>query len=113
MADKRAVARKLADAHYAYEPGNTKIFAIVARPECESLATEPIKLLEVNKLTIPSGIMPLGFDRDPTEGIPIPSVIVEVTPEELEKIKRSELRLPHDWTLGDLLPRPKPTRKGK
>jgi hypothetical protein len=95
----------LARAHYAHEPGITEIFAIFANAASEALPSEPIKLLEVNQNTIPSGIMPLGFDPAPASGVPFPSIIIEVTPDELEKIRRQELTLPDGWNLGPLVPR--------
>ncbi|MDB5310975.1 MAG: hypothetical protein JWO38_5177 [Gemmataceae bacterium] len=106
MVDKEEARRKLASAHYTFEPGITQIFTICAEPEYEARRGEPIKLLEVNQYTVPSGIMPLGFDPAPASGVPFPSVIVEVTPEEMGKIQRQELSLPNGWTLGPLLPRP-------
>ena len=103
--DKEEARIKLARAHYTYEPGITAIFAICTDAAHEVLPAEPIKLLEVNENTIPSGIMPLGFDASPANGIPFPSIIIEVTPEELEKIQRQELKLPDGWSLGSLIPR--------
>lgn len=105
MVDKDEARQKLAHAHYTHEPGITAIFTICANAAHEAQPFEPIKLLEVNENTIPSGIMPLGFDASPNNGIPFPSIIVEVTPEELEKIRRQELRLPEGWELGLLVPR--------
>jgi hypothetical protein len=86
MADKDEVARRLAEMHYRTEAGITQIFRITQKVEVEITPAEPIKLLEVNKHTIASGILPLGFDPAPANGIPFPSVIVEVTPAEFEKI---------------------------
>jgi hypothetical protein len=106
--DKEEVRIKLARAHYTYEPSITAIFTICTDAAHEALPSEPIKLLEVNANTIPSGIMPLGFDASPANGIPFPSVIIEVTPEELEKIQRQELKLPDGWSLGSLIPRSEP-----
>jgi hypothetical protein len=106
MADKDEAARKLAETHYRIEAGITQIFRITQKAEVEVVPAEPIKLLEVNQNTVPSGVMPLGFDAAPASGIPFPSVIVEVTPDEFEKIKRHELPLPEGWTLGELLPKP-------
>src|SRR6266849_4878457 len=105
MEDKEEVRKRLARAHYALEPGITEIFTIWGKPAYEALPSEPIKLLEVNQDTIPSGIMPLGFNPAPSSGFPFPSVIIEVTPQELERIRRRELVLPHGWTLGPLIPR--------
>ena len=105
MEDKEAARKRLARAHYELEPGITEIFTIWGDRAYEALPGEPIKLLEVNRDTIPSGIMPLGFNPAPASGFPFPSVIIEVTPQELERIRRQELVLPHGWTLGPLIPR--------
>ena len=94
----------LAQKHYGYEPAITEIRSLTSGA-VQGLA-EPIKLLEVNENTVASGIMPLRFDAVPGSGIPFPSVIVEVTPEEYERIKRNELRLPEGWSLGPVLPKP-------
>jgi hypothetical protein len=104
--DHEEAARRLAQKHYLYEPGITEIRAITSG--AIRGPNEPIKLLEVNTNTIASGIMPLRFDAAPASGIPFPSVIVEVTPEEYEQIKRNELKLPEGWSLGPLLPRTNP-----
>src|SRR5262245_7186482 len=81
VAEKAEVARELAKKHYAVESGITQIFTVWSEPQCEASRGEPVKLLELNRDTIPSGVMPLGFDAAPTSGIPFPSVIIEVTPE--------------------------------
>ncbi|MCI0378526.1 MAG: hypothetical protein L0215_13035 [Gemmataceae bacterium] len=107
MATKVEEMRKLASAHYRVEKGITHIFHITGDVEEEARAEEPIKLLEVNRYTIPTGIMPLSFGPAPAHGIHYPSIIVEVTPDEFQRIKRRELRLPNGWTLGDLLPKPR------
>ncbi|MCI0378944.1 MAG: hypothetical protein L0215_15155 [Gemmataceae bacterium] len=99
--------RKLADAHYRVEQGITHIFRITGAADAESRPEEPIKLLEVNRHTIPTGIMPLHFGPAPAHGIHYPSIIIEVTPAEFQRIKRRELPLPNGWTLGDLLPKPR------
>jgi hypothetical protein len=105
MVTKEEVLQELARKHYLAEPSITEIYSIHSRPEREAEPGEPIKLLEVNQDTIPSGIMPLGFDAVPASGFPYPSVIIEVTPEEMLKIRARELLLPHGWILGSLLPR--------
>lgn len=60
-------------------------------------------LLEVNEETTSSGVLPIYFGPDPASQIYHPSVIIEVTPEEYDKIARGELPLPNGWELGDLL----------
>jgi hypothetical protein len=101
MADKREAARRLAQAHYLVEPGLVSVFRLAGPAETDA---EPIKLLEVNRDTVPTGIMPLGFDAAPERGILYPSVIVEVTPEEYEQIRSGALALPNGWRIGDDIP---------
>jgi hypothetical protein len=105
VSDKDEVAKKLANKHYDIEPGITRIFKLRDRPELEGLSSAPIKLLEVNSDTAPSGIMPLHFGPMPGSGIPYPSVIVEVTPDEFERIKAHELKLPDGWTIDEEYPK--------
>ncbi len=101
MANKQEAARKLAQAHYLVEEGLVGVFRIVSKAETDA---EPIKLLEVNRDTVPTGIMPLGFDAAPERGIPYPSVIVEVTPEEYRQIQSAVLRLPNGWQIAEEIP---------
>lgn len=100
MINKDEQALRLAQAHFAVEAGITRIFRICGSADAELSQEEPIKLLEINRDTIPSGIMPLQFAPSPASGVHFPSVIVEVTPDEFEKLSRHELRLPEGWTLG-------------
>jgi len=60
----------------------------------EALPTEPVKLLEVNARSIPTGIQGVYFGPDPSAGILFPSIVYEVTPGEFERIERGELPLP-------------------
>jgi hypothetical protein len=105
MSEKDLAAQKLAQAHYAIEPGITQIFRIRRADEEESFS-EPIKLLEVNENTIPSGVMPIHFGPAPGIGVTYPSTIVEVTPDEFTRIQSKELLLPFGWTIADPLPKP-------
>jgi len=105
-ASKDQAAAELAQAHFDYESGISRIVRLLGPADAESRPDEPIKLLEVNELTIPSGILPLQFDADPSHGIDYPAVIVEVTPDEFDAIQNGLLPLPHGWRLGDVLPLP-------
>ena len=100
MPGKDEVARLLADAHREIEPGIRLIIRIVTDREGE--ADEPVKLLEVNRETSPSGVFPIAFGADPPD-VPYPSVVVEVTEEEYEKIRNGRLSLPEGWRMGDTL----------
>jgi hypothetical protein len=105
-AEKLEVAKELAKKHYELEAGLTQIFRITGKAAVEVVRAEPIKLLEVNENTVPSGVMPLHFGPAPASGITFPSVIVEVTPDEFRKIQLHELKLPEGWEIGEELPRP-------
>ncbi len=105
MPTKDEEAVSLAQMHYEVETGLSQIFRITATPEAEVRPTEPIKLLEVNENTIPSGIMPIQFGPSPASGLHYSSVVLEVTPDEYRKIQTEELRLPHGWKVGQPIPR--------
>jgi hypothetical protein len=53
--------------------------------------------------------MPLQFGPSPASGLHYPSIIVEVTPEEFERIQTQQLELPEGWIVGERLPRPAET----
>ena len=61
MPTKDEEAMALAQKHYELEAGLTQIFRITGIAELELRPVEPIKLLEVNENTVPSGIMPIQF----------------------------------------------------
>ncbi len=109
---KEAVALRLAEAHYAVEPGIELIIQLLASPEREADPKEPIKLLEVNPDTTASGIHPLFFGPHAASGIFHPSVIVEITPDEYEQIQRDPSLLPNGWRLGQNFARPVPAAQG-
>lgn len=97
---KEAVAQRLAEAHYAIEPGIEHIVQLVASPDQEADLKEPIKLLEVNQNTTADGVHPIFFGPHAASGVFYPSVIVEVTPGEYEQIQRNQTNLPNGWRLG-------------
>lgn len=90
----------LADAHRKVEPGISRIIRVVSDREQD--ANEPVKLLEVNPDTSPSGIFPIAFSADPPK-VPFPSVVIEVTEGEFEEIQALSLLLPDGWRLGESL----------
>jgi hypothetical protein len=101
MPSKDEAARALASKHFEIEEGMTRILRLRAAAEAEECEGEPIKLLEVNAATVPSGIMPLHFGPAPASGVPYPSIIIEVDPEEFERIESAELTLPNGWRIGE------------
>jgi hypothetical protein len=106
MPSKDEEAKTLAEKHYEVETGLTHVFRITASSDIEVSPNEPIKLLEVNENTVPSGILPIQFGPAPAVGLHFSSIILEVTPDEFEKIQADELKLPAGWVVGELIPRP-------
>jgi hypothetical protein len=103
MPTKDQTAQLLADAHFRLDQGIKKIFRIV-EPD-ESNNSKPVKLLEVNPMTTEAGIQPVGMSADPDRQIFYSSAVVEISPDEFDRLLRGELQLPHGWRLGDeLLP---------
>jgi len=95
MPNKNDEAVRLASMHYQVETGLTHVFRILGDgADVEDRPGEPIKLLEVNENTVPSGILPIQFGPSPASGLFYPSVILEVTPDEYRRIQRAELELP-------------------
>ena len=109
-ATRDAVAQRLAQAHYAVEPGIRAIVQLEAGASREGDSKEPIKLLEVNDNTTAIGIHPIFFGAHPDSGILYPSVIVEVTSAEYEQIRRQPSMLPNGWRLGRELARVAPAK---
>src|SRR5438046_58985 len=102
---KEQTAQMLADAHFAVDPTITRIFRVEAPNEGASLV--PLKLLEVSKSTPELGISPVGMAADPAHGIFYSSIVIEISPRELERLDKAELSLPHGWRLGPELYRTK------
>jgi hypothetical protein len=98
--DKDKVAHLLAEAHRNVEPTIVRIVRVTASDETES--NEPVKLLEVNPATSPSGILPIAFSSDPPT-VPYPSIVIEVTQDEFDQIDSGALPLPKGWRLGETL----------
>ncbi len=102
MRTKEEVTRRLADYRYSVEPSMKVLYRIRHKlSDRESSLSEPIKLLEINTEGIAAGILPLGFDADPNEGIDYPYIIVEITPDELGQIQNKQLNLPENWIIGE------------
>jgi hypothetical protein len=105
--NKANTAKELAKRHYGIEEGLTNVFRYSSgSAKVEAIPAEPIKFLEVNTATVPTGVMPLQFGPVPASGILFPSVIIEVTPDEYRRIQTRELELPSGWDLSEELPKP-------
>jgi hypothetical protein len=102
---KDDVARYLAQQHFRYEPELTRIFRVGGSAEAEARPDEPIKLLEVNPITIESGVVPVGFDPSPASGVPYSTVLIEITPKEFQQFEQGLLKLPRGWQVMEEIPR--------
>ena len=97
MVTRDEFARSLVTRNAEIEAGIIRAFRLLApHEECPH---EPAKVLIVNRDTPESGIIPLAFGPD--ERNPYPYVIVEVTENELERLRRGELTLPDGWIIGE------------
>lgn len=97
LRSKDAAARRLIDWHFSVEPELREVYRIVM--DDEGSQEEPIRLLEVNAATVPTGsVEPFAFS--PTAEIPFRTVIAEVTPEELESLRSKPETLPKGWDLS-------------
>jgi len=101
MPTKEQTAQALANAHFALDEDLTHIFRVIEPDEINPL--RPVKLLEICSSTPEMGISPVGFNADPARGIFHPSVIIEVSPAEYDRLQRGELTLPHKWTISEEL----------
>ena len=96
---KDDAARELAEWHFRVEPELQQVLRIVG--ENEEAADEPIKLLEINAATVATGsVEPFAFA--PSASTPFPTVIAEITPDEFERVRRAEIKLPEGWSLSNV-----------
>jgi hypothetical protein len=92
MPTTHEVALTLARAHRNADSDIQQIF--LAKDPTE----QEVRLLEVSGAVGNTGsIMPFRFAARPDLGVPYPSVIVLVSPEEKESLDNHELRLPESW----------------
>ena len=107
MQTKDQVAARLAESHYLLEGGMRQIFRIrTGDAAAEDGPAEPIKLLEVNADTVPAVILPVYFGPREERGNPYATVIVDLTPDEFDRLQACELSLPDGWRIGEAFPRP-------
>lgn len=102
---KKEAAQNLIRWHFQVEPHLIEVHRIIA--DNEDAPDEPIKLLEVNVATPPSGSVE-AFSFAPSAETPFRTVIAEITPEEFERLKRNEIKLPPGWSLEKSEPTKRP-----
>ena len=97
MMTKDDAAKALIDWHFEIERDLEEVFLLVT--DNESAPDEPIKLLEVNAATVPTGRVEF-FAFAPAGDIPYRVVVAEITPAELKEIIESPERLLPGWDLA-------------
>ena len=107
---KAEIFAQVADAHFIIEPGLTQICRLEREPAEEERPEEPVKLLEVNRRTIPVGLRGIYLRPDLPAGIHFPCVVYDVTPEEFQQIQQGELQLPTGLRMTECRKRPRRTR---
>ena len=95
MPDKTRVAEELIRWHFEVEPDLDRVYRVLS--EHEDDPDEPIKLLEVNTSTVGTGRLE-AFGFAPTFEVPFPTLIAEVTPRDLERMRQTGT-LPRGWDL--------------
>jgi len=99
---KLETAKLLARAHKEVERQLRSVHLL--KPMDDEDPNDPIKLLEVVEGTIERGIEPIAFTSDPSRGIHFPSVIVEVSPDEFQRLLEGNLDFgERDWEIGEEL----------
>ncbi|MBM3234821.1 hypothetical protein FJZ31_00840 [Candidatus Poribacteria bacterium] len=86
------VVHQLVQSHFEIEEG---IDEIVWLKDGEN---KEIRLIEINRNTLPIGSV-LAFYFAPSEDVPFPVRIADVTPQEWKQVQSGDISLPPGWTL--------------
>jgi hypothetical protein len=76
---------------HANDPAITHMFRISSPDD------KIIKILAINPMTSPSGILPIFFREEPA------FILVEITPDEFQQINQGILKLPENWSIAENL----------
>ena len=91
------VAHELAAAHRREDPETREVYFLRAKDE--------VRLVEVSGSAHSGGeVLPFGFAARRDLGVPYPSVVVLLSPEDWERVRRGELDLPEGWDVAKLEP---------
>lgn len=103
--DRDALAKHYADVHLETDPGVVSIHYLP-----ENADEREIRLLEVNKLIgdiTDASLEPIDFGMDRGTDKRHQLLILDVTPDQWERIKSKELALPDGWVLDKMISLPK------
>lgn len=94
----KETALALVESHREVEPKLRSVFFY------RDASGEEVRLLEV-VVDSPTNdtVMPFRFAADESRGVAFPVVIIELSPEEFDRLSRGELALPPEWTDSEKL----------
>jgi hypothetical protein len=95
---KEEAARELIARHFRGEPALRRIYWIVTAADASD--DEPIKLLEVNQ-NAPNETQLEFFNFPPSEHFPYRSLVAEISPAQLERVRDGTILLPDGWDIDD------------
>jgi len=90
--DLESAVKKLIHEHFELDESLEKVIWF------ESETTPAIRLLEINPDTFATGVVQ-SFYFPPSDEVPYPLIIAEVTPDEWQRVLQSKIPLPEGWTL--------------
>lgn len=93
---KEEAARELIARHFRGEPALRRIYWIVT--EADASDDEPIKLIEVNQNAPSDGQLEF-FNFPPSEHFPYRSLVAEISPAHMERVKDGTILLPDGWDI--------------
>jgi hypothetical protein len=95
---KEEAARELIARHFRGEPALRRIYWIVTAADASD--DEPIKLLGVNQDVSNEGQIEF-FNFPPSEHFPYRSLVAEISPVQLERVREGVIMLPDGWDLRE------------
>lgn len=89
------IVRQLVRSHFEIEEDIEQIVWVRDREEKE------IRLIGINRNTLPTGSVE-AFYFAPSQDVPLPVRIADVTPQEWEQVQSGNIPLPPGWTLRQI-----------
>jgi hypothetical protein len=87
-----SIVEKLIHEHFDLDENLEKVMWI--NPEI----TSEIRLIQITAETVPTGDV-VSFYFAPSDEVPYPMFLAQVTPEEWQQVLRDEIPLPEEWSL--------------
>jgi len=90
--DLESAVQKLVDEHFGLDESIEKM--VWVKPE----ARPEIRLIEITAETLPTGDV-MSFYFSPSDEVPFPLFIAQITPEEWQMVVQNKIPLPEEWSL--------------